>query len=355
LLRRLATVSIGLFIAVALLAGAGLGYRAWRQHEAESQLAITTPSGIDEAMFVAIRGTEQWLTIRGRDTANPVMLVLHGGPGAALSPLATAFLAYENDYTVVQWDQPGAGKTFSRAGGEIPSTLTIAEAAADGVAVAEFVLDSLDKNKVILLGLSWGSVIGIEMARARPDLFAAYVGTGLFVHRDDSRAIAYDRVLAKARAQGNEPAVEELAAIGPPPYDTADEAGVYNEWASALGPANATSRLGPLLFAPRYSLRDVGSYLAAYIASDEHFDLGAVDLRTEGLHFALPVFVMQGADDFSTPVELAREYFDLIVAPQKSFVALEGGGHTALIDMPERFLATLNERVRPLAVSATAN
>ncbi len=42
------------------------------------------------------------------------------------------------------------------------------------------------------------------------------------------------------------------------------------------------------------------------MASDEQFDLGAVDLRTSGLAFELPIFVFQGEDDFLTPAELAR-------------------------------------------------
>jgi pimeloyl-ACP methyl ester carboxylesterase len=353
MLRLLGKILIGLVVAAALLVGAAAAYRSWLQNEGEQLLTIDSPNGIDEAMFVSVRGEEQWITIRGRDRTNPVLLVVHGGPGAALSPLAAAFLVFEDDYTVVQWDQPGAARTFARAGGTITPGLTVADIAADGVAVAELVSERLAKEKVVLVGLSWGSMIGVEMARARPDLFSAYVGTGLFVNRDDGEAVAYDEVLARARSEGNERAAAELEAIGAPPYDTPAEARAQGEWAAIVAgeasPGQTTlERIKELVVAPRYGLGDIRSYIEGYGASDEHFDLGAVDLREEGLVFELPFFVIHGADDYVTPAKLARTYFDTITAPRSAFVLIPGG-HTALIDHAEEFLSALNEHVRPLA------
>jgi hypothetical protein len=63
-------------------------------------------------MFVKIGGIYQWVTIRGQDRENPVMLIMHGGPGVATSPLALYTLGWERDFTLVQWDQRGAGKTL---------------------------------------------------------------------------------------------------------------------------------------------------------------------------------------------------------------------------------------------------
>src|SRR5688572_8382235 len=233
MLRFAGKVLLGLVLLVVATAAALAGYRAWRQHEGEQALAIATPNGIDEGLFVPVRGVEQWITIRGTDRSNPVLLIVHGGPGTPLSPLATAFLPYEREWTVVQWDQPGAGRTFGRAGDKLQATTTLADIAADGIAVTELVERRLGGNKVVLLGLSWGSVVGLEMARARPDLFAAYVGTGLFVHRDDGRAVAYRRVLDRARSQNNAAAVAELETIGPPPYADAESTRTLNRWTDA--------------------------------------------------------------------------------------------------------------------------
>jgi pimeloyl-ACP methyl ester carboxylesterase len=341
-------------VAVVVLA-AGAGYRAWRQSTSERALAIATPNGVDEGMFIDVRGTDEWITIRGQDRGNPVLLMVHGGPGTALSPLATSFLDFEKDWTVVQWDQPGAGKTFRRAGGSIPPSTTIAGIAADGVAVAEFVADRFGKDSIVVLGLSWGSVVGLDMVRARPDLFSAYAGTGLFVHRDEGRAVAYERVLARARALNNTEAVAALEAIGAPPHARPIDTRTQNQWITALAtsPAStAADRLAQLFFAPRQSFADVGSHLSGYFASDEQFDLGAMDLRKSGTEFAMPIVIIQGAEDYATPVELARSYFDSISAPTKEFIVLADAGHTALVDNAGEFLAAFNERVLPLARAA---
>jgi hypothetical protein len=68
-------ILLGLLGLVVFLIASGLIYRAWYQHRAAKILTITTPSGIDEAMFVPIGGAPQWITIRGQDRNNPVNLI----------------------------------------------------------------------------------------------------------------------------------------------------------------------------------------------------------------------------------------------------------------------------------------
>jgi pimeloyl-ACP methyl ester carboxylesterase len=357
MLRLVGRVLLGLAMIVVVAATALVGYRAWRQHEGEQALTIRTPDGIDEGFFAAVPGGEQWITIRGADHRNPVLLVVHGGPGSALSPLATQFLPFEEDWTVVQWDQPGAGRTFGRAGRRLSPATTVESIAADGIAVTELVTQRLGERRVVLIGLSFGSVVALEMARQRPDLFGAYVGTGLFVHRDEGRAIVYERVLARAREQRIEDAVAALEAIGPPPHTRPEDARAVNRWVNELSRSNdtgAASRIADVLFAPRQSLGDFMSHVGGYVASDEQFDLGAMDLRKSAKEFALPIFILHGAEDYDTPIELALEVFDSIVAPRKEFAALPNGGHTALVDDRAEFLAELNARVRPLVAPLPA-
>jgi pimeloyl-ACP methyl ester carboxylesterase len=361
MLRLLAIGLLWIAIAAVALIGAGLGYRAWRIHEAETALAISSPNGIDEAMFVPIGDSEQWITIRGQDLANPVVLLLHGGPGAAMAPFALSFRAYENAYTVVQWDQPGAAKTFRRARGKIAPDLTIANVAADGIAIAEFLKAHLRTEKMILLGWSWGSIVGIEMTRARPDLFAAYVGTGQIANIQAGEALVYSRVLSKARQQGNARAISELEAIGPPPYDSQAELGTQRDWASVLaGEGTSAAQILALLpFIPRYSVGDTLSYVRGFRESQNHFfgpelqgPLMEIDFPATATAFQVPIIFIQGTEDDFTPAELARRYLDQITAPRKAFVPLEGAGHSALIVSSEEFLAAMNERVRPLAMPA---
>jgi pimeloyl-ACP methyl ester carboxylesterase len=177
----------------------------------------------------------------------------------------------------------------------------------------------------------------------------------LFVHRDAGREIAYERVLARARTQNNSEAVTALEAIGAPPHELSSDARTLSRWADALTGAvegSPATRVAELLLAPRQSLGDFASYFGGYVASDEQFDLGAMDLRKSGTRFALPIVVIQGAEDLSTPIELARSYFESISAPRKAFVALPNGGHTALVYDRASFLAALNQHVLPFAGSA---
>ena len=351
MLRWIGKLLLALVVLVAVTVLVLGGYRTWRQHEAEQALTIAGANGIDEGLFVDVRGGKQWITIRSTDARHPVLLVVHGGPGAAMSPLAGAFLPYEREWTVVQWDQPGAGRTFSRAGNTLPGDTTVATIAADGVAITELVAKRLGKQKVVLLGVSFGSVVGL-MVHARPELYSAYVGTGLFVHRDDGRAVALARLLTLARARHDAAALAELEPIGPAPFEPR-EVRALNRWADALTSGEgvaANDRLAELVFVPRQSLRDVVGYFGGYLASDEHFDLGAMDLRKHDATFAVPIVVIQGGEDYDTPIELARGYFDSVSAPRKEFVTLPRGGHTVLIDDAASFVAELHEHVLPLAL-----
>jgi pimeloyl-ACP methyl ester carboxylesterase len=140
--------------------------------------AVTAEGGIDEAMYVKIGGIEQWITIRGEDRKNPALLLLHGGPGDATNPWGyAAFRSWLKYFTVVQWDQRGAGRTLGRNGAASASTITIEQMVRDGVELAELLRKKLGKEKLVLVGHSWGSILGVFMAKGRPELFYAFVGT----------------------------------------------------------------------------------------------------------------------------------------------------------------------------------
>lgn len=350
--------ALGGFVLVVTLVAAGIIYRSWILRQREKQLIVHDASGIDEAVFVAVRGTHQWVTIRGRNRSNPVVMMIHGGPGVSNGAFATDLLPYEADFTVVQWDQPGAAKSFLRAGRKIDSGLTIAGVTQDGIGVAEFLKGHLHTNKIILLGWSWGSIIGVEMVRKRPDLFAAYIGAGQIVNEQLGEAISYTRVLAKAHAQGDQRAVRELEA-GPPPYTKQADLGTQRKWSSIYAgdstPIVEITRLA--LLAPRYSLGDGWGYLSGVIASQNHFiglnmegEFMKVDLTAGNMVFALPIFVIHGTEDGWTPADLSRAFVAKLTAPEKAFIPLEGAGHSALVRNASAFLKAMNSRVRPIAV-----
>ena len=225
--------------------------------------AITTPNGIDEANYVQIGGLEQWITIRGEDRKNPVLLLLHGGPGDATNPWGYAgFRTWLKYFTVVQWDQRGAGRTFGRNGAAAASTITIQRMAQDGVELAELLSKKLQKDKIVLVGHSWGSILGVFMVKARPELFYAFVGTGQVADPTQNYAVAYRPWLNGHPTNGNSRALQELNEVGPPPYKDGKGFGVQRKWANLFEGADAfiASMMGFALTAPGYSLADINDW-----------------------------------------------------------------------------------------------
>jgi pimeloyl-ACP methyl ester carboxylesterase len=343
---------------VVLLVAAGLAYRAWRQHQTAAVAVIATPRGIDEGRFVTIGGRPQWITIRGQDRSNPVLLMIDGGPGAAGSPFAPN--PWEKDFVVVEWDQPGAGKTFSKAGGVIGPDVTVESVIRDGLSVADYVRGYLHRRKVGVFASSWGTFIAVPMVLRRPDLFYAYVGTGQEVSFQQGEALNYRHVLAKARARGDHKAIDELLKSGPPPYRSDAAFRTQRKWAEAYesAPSNA-SLISIMVYSPRYSLGDVRNWFAGFLASQDHFfgkamDGPAVrhDAMAYGRDFAVPVFVFQGTQDDYTPFELASRWVDWIHAPEKQLVAAPGAGHYAAATHQDELRKLMLGRVRPLGVQA---
>lgn len=342
--------------ALVLLLLAGLSWRKLQQHRLAEAMLIPPSNGIDERQYVQIGGIPQWITIRGRNRDNPAILILHGGPGAANSALPAHFLPWEQDFTVVQWDQRGAGKSYSS--NKTPASIELMTK--DALEVSEFVLRRVHKNKIVLLGHSWGSVLGVHVAKARPDLFSAWVGTGQIVNVQQNEVTAYAQVLAKAGARVDQEGLDALVKSGPPPYYQARQMGVERRWAMQYEPG---LRYGPkglfveLLTAPEYSLKDIVDFFRGVIdAGDfwgENLDgpMMREDLRTLGTDFSIPFFIVEGADDDITPASLAQAYFDEITAPRKQFLLMPDAGHMALLTRSDAFLRFLTTNVRPLLLN----
>lgn len=343
---------VGLTLGVLILAAAalaGLSYLSYR-----NDTRIDTTKGIDEAGYVRIGGIDQWVQIRGDDRGNPVLLWLNGGPGFSTIPSTFAFRAWERRFTVVMWDQRGEGKTFALSGTSVKSTMTIDRFTKDGIEVADYLRTRLDKNKIALLGHSWGSILGVHMVHARPDLFAVYVGTGQVVNLEKDAEAAYPLLVERARALGNQTAEQQLAGVGPPPYPIDGFTKyVWVTWANELDPpmknSMGFSSVWPVLVNAvsgsrgfRPDAQFSGESLWAEMLDD--------DLPALGLKFDLPVVFVQGAEDRLTVTALARGYFDRIEAPSKEFVVLDGAGHNAIFGDRDAFLKALDQHVRPLAL-----
>lgn len=338
---------------------AGLGWRRQAQRRAATGLAIAGPGGIVEEGFVRIGAIEQWIGIRGEDRTNPALLVLHGGPGAPFSMFTPVMRAWEREFTIVQWDQPGAGKTFGRNGAAGCAPLSFARLIDDAARVAEHVRARLQVPLVLLAG-SMGNMIGAPLARRRPDLFAAYVATDFGVGRDNE-AGSYAQTLARLREAGERRGVAELEAIGAEPWRWDLQAWQRKQrWVlktdRRMREVGRTLLMPSILTAPGYTLRDVfdlqrGMEFSAAQLYDEFIQY---DVRREGTRFELPFFLFQGDDDVFTQIEPAQAFFAEVAAPHKEFAAIRDAGHFAAFTRPREFLQELRTRVLPRIVTGSS-
>jgi pimeloyl-ACP methyl ester carboxylesterase len=352
ILIRAGMAIVALALAAVLV---GLAYRAWRQHEVAQILAITTADGIDEGSFVRIGGIDQYITIRGDHRSNPVILFVHGGPGDSMVPFAQIYRPWEKYFTVVQWDQRGAGRTYGR-NGKNEAPMTIDCMVRDGIEVSQYLRAHLHKDKIVLLAHSWGSVLGIQIVKRRPDLFAAYVGTGQIVAKEEKEEVIYGRLMKQLAAARDTQGATRLRAVGPPPYRSQHDLMVEREIADRFDVPSERGlhrELAPVLFyAPNYSLLDIHHFLKApeFAGKALYRQQLPYDARKLGLDFDVPFFLFEGQYDTIAPSDLAKAYFDSVRAPVKGFVVFRNAGHGAIETNSGEFLQALLAHVRPLAV-----
>lgn len=356
--RFIGIAALGVVLLIGILAAGGMGYRAYRQHENTQAARISGPRGIDEAGFVTIGGLPQWLQVRGEDRGNPVLLFVHGGPAVSMIPFTLRSMRpWEKYFTVVEWDQRGAGRTYFRNGSADATATGMKQIIDDGIQVSEYLRKHLGKERIILMGESWGSAVALEMVRARPELFAAFVGTGQLVDMQRGALVGYLWLLGQARAARDEDAIRQLVQMGPPPYASdavsLSEQELLGRYLGKIEDQGVMAN--DLLFDPRYSLWDALSVIsvaprhrAILVRDDERYRA-----RDQGTQFSVPMFFFQGTLDEQAPTQLVREYVDEIDAPHKELVLFPGGGHNAFIYFSDDFLKQLRTRVRPLASSSS--
>ena len=313
---------------------------------------------VNQEGFIQIGGIEQWITIKGENCRNPVLLMVHGGPGNPNTVFEQLpYAAWEKDFTIVQWDQRGAGRTFARNPATADAVLTIAGLASDGAEVAAFAATHLKANKVILFGASWGSALAVHMAQARPALFHAYLATGQLVNGRENETAGYTRLLGLARAAGDNKNVAAIEAMGAPPWVNPRHPGALRR-ISRVYEAKATTP-APKAWWVLASAYATEKMQAEYESGEDYSWIQYVGMKGDGMHatldlyrlgtnFKMPVFMVQGAQDLVTTPEVARRYFDAISAPQKEFFLLPATGHDPNPPMLEAQYNILKTRIAPL-------
>ena len=321
---------------------------------------IVTPNGIERAEAVSIGGIRQWVTIRGDDRRNPVLLVLHGGPGYPELPLSWWYTrGWEEYFTVVQWDQRGAGKTYLINDPQtVASTMTPERLVRDSEELVQWLRRNLGKEKIFAWGHSWGSYLGLELALRHPDWLFAYIGTGQIVDSPQSERRNWGFALEAARRAHDQAAINELQSIAPYAGDkpiTLKAAMIAHKWSDHFGGVMAyrTSQedeSGARWLSPDYSDAEAPHIYDGNDYSERYLFVKALQVQfSKDTNFRCPMLLFEGRFDRTVNSDVAYEWFKTIHAPGKRFVWFEQSAHEPETEEPGKFLLSLVQYARPLA------
>ena len=302
------------------------------------------PNSIAVLEKVRLGGFEQWVLIRGTDVNNPVLLWLHGGPGAAQMPLAHhTDRELEKHFVVVHWDQRGAGKSNGR--GFDASSMQMDRYLEDAHELIHYLRGRLKVERIVLLGHSWGTRLGMELVKKYPELFHAYIGVSQVVNHDRATELAREWLEEKidpVRGRGD---LQKLMSIEIPARRHS-EYRKLNQLTNAYGGSMDLSmwQLAPIVLrSPEYTALDYVALLRGMRRGGGPMHEGGV---MESFNFMetipavhVPVYFFMGANDHNTPLALAREYHDALCAPRKELIVFEKSAHLPFLAETDKFNA----------------
>ena len=303
------------------------------------------PGSVAELTTVDINGHDLAMMIRGHSIDNPVLLFLAGGPGGTeLGAMRRHLPDLEEHFTVVTWDQRGAGKSYPEL--DPADTITLDGYVDDTIATTNYLRDRFDQNQIYLLGQSWGTTLGVLAVQQQPELYQAFIGTGQMVSQRETDRLFYADTLEWARNTGRSGLVDELEAIGPPPYDEIlnYELALSNEqdvYAYDHSPnSEGSQQMSENLIVEEYSLIDqvhaLGAFLDTFAAV--YPQLEDIDFRETATEFDVPMFFVQGAHEADGRAELFDDWYSMIDAPVKDMTVLDTSGHRPLWEQPDEFV-----------------
>jgi len=290
---------------------------------------------------------DQYILIRGSDMENPILLFLHGGPGYAQISFARKYQEeLEKHFVVVNWDQRGSGMSYAF---NIPKeTMTREQFIEDSKELINYLCKKYGKEKIYLAGHSWGSDLGLHVIDRTPEKISAFFSIGQVVNGFDQEVISYEYVLAEAKKNNDEKALEELKKIGRPPYSNiVGDTITQRKWLDKYGGVERkVNTLNDIIFSsifsPEYTGVDglkfaLGSRFTADAMWGNNADL---DFIRDIPEVKVPIYFFAGRYDYNTPSILIEKYYNHVIAPEKEIIWFEESAHFPHFEEPEKFTQT---------------
>lgn len=301
---------------------------------------------ITELRRVELNGHNEWISVRGYDKNAPILLFLAGGPGGTQMAATKYELAeLEKHFVVVNWDQPGSGKSYHCMKRNDIKMQTYIE---DGVALTEYLREEFGQDQIYLMGESWGSALGIFLIKERPEYYEGFIGTGQMVDFAETEKIDYWKAMEIAEERGDEKMIQTLNKQGEAPYYEGNIALLSNTYLNYLTNymsadpeiTNGGYHTFRDMFASEYGVFDSVNYMLGVMNTFNvvYPTLYGVDLRKDYARLEVPVYFFLGRHDMNAPTDLAEEYYNLLDAPEKELVWFEHSGHSPWLNETERFV-----------------
>lgn len=335
-----------LLVGVAVLALAALVARPASTAPILDAAGEPAAGSIAELVTLSVDGSEQTLMIRGESAENPVLLHLAGGPGGTDLGAMRLDPSLEEDFVVVTWDQPGTGTSYSAI--DPVQDMTLQRVTQDTLEVTEYLRGRFNQDRIVLTGQSWGTLPGVLAVQQHPERYRAFVGTGQMVDIRETDQIFYEESLEWADVTGDQQLQAQLQAQGPPPYsDMLDYTAIVGtERAIYSYPEfDGSTEMTATIWVPENTFMDrvnaIRGLLDTY--SLVYPQLQELDLRQQAPRLEVPVYVVMGEHEARGRVEPAREWFDRLEAPEKTWVEFPASSHRASFERPEDYAALLRQ------------
>jgi pimeloyl-ACP methyl ester carboxylesterase len=328
------------------------------------------PGSISSIEKITLGGVDQWILLRGQDMTKPVVLYLHGGPGGALMPLVRHYTGdLEKNCVMVVWDQRGAGKSYSK---KIPrDSMTISQFVSDTHELVAYLKKRFNKDRIYLIGHSWGSLLGMRVIQRYPDDFYAFVGVGQVVDNKENERLSWEYTYKQAKKHNNAEAIKELEEVGPPIegyYKTDHEGDLFTgkglwqqrKWLLKYGgiiyldsddydtnqkkiDKMIRKAIVRTLFSGEWTLADVIGARSGKKFSIETMwpEMRKTNFFLEVPKVDIPVYFFIGRSDYNTPFEIVERYYEKLQAPKKEIVWFEKSGHQLITEESDKFVTEM--------------
>ena len=314
---------------------------------------INTPNGISSLEEISLGGIKQWIFVRGFDQNNPLLLFLHGGPGVPLFGMSSS-RKYDSElikhFTVVHWDQRGAGKSFNN---NIPvNSMTLDRFVEDCKELIDYLCVRFQVNKLFLVGHSAGTAIGIKTASKYPEKLNAYVGVAQVINDYEQQKIAYDFMVKEAEKSGHVRRLNAIKTIGPPPYESPDrfleQSGHIGHYGGFLYDTSIKQYLRMAIVmlnfitSPEYSLLE-GIRTIRYKGMD--FSQNAMWKELININFTeeirsinVPIYFFEGKYDMTNSTVVVENFYNKLTALKgKNLIIFEKSAHLPMIEEKEKY------------------